>query len=803
MNTKMKQGVAATVAALTFSAQILPGVAVAHANSTPEVQSAASSAATSADSAASSAATSVADSTSSTASSAAPSNAIALGDTTSAASNASASDNTSNRALGLLQWGTLQYVGMANNAQTGLVIDPKTGTTSGVINLKYDIQSVADVKWGDKSEFALKLPQEFASISSTPEFKAAITGRFRAWTTGLIKVTDSEYRASDIRVENNTIYFTNPKVTNIIGILPHVTIDLSIDLGKAVTDSGIRIPNAQNGYYQFQGVNRGDENVIDWNIGSAESKTQINIPQLDPGYGDEKPEINTDNLNTNIPVGSKVDDARLLDGVTAWDKEDGNVTNKLQVERSEVNPEKEGYYDVTYSVTDSVGLKTTKTVEFHVQKATVGDITPDQVQEGATQLTGTYTGAVDHLELWVNNKKVETGGILKDGKFTFYVPATVDLKKTDYIELRAFDENNNKLDTKRVSVTDKPATPSVSGKITSANYATGSNYITGSYTGDIKYAKVYVNGREMPAGGDFNNGSFQYYIGNQVKAGDVVKIEGYSADYQLLDSTTVTISGNNTPSVTGSFTSARFNVGDSYITGTYTGDIKYAKVYVNGKELAAGGDFNNGSFQYYVGGQIKAGDTVTIEGYSADYQKITSTSVTVSGQATQPASVTSANYTVGDDYITGTYTGDVAYAKVYVNGELINVGGDFNADGTFKFYAQGKIKKGDNVKIDLYSSNYQYQNSSTVSVSAPAAAASLTPATYHVGDAYITGSYTGDAYYAALIVNGQQVTQGGDFANGQFKYYVGSAIKAGDNVQLAVYSHNYELLNKTTVNVVA
>lgn len=175
----------------------------------------------------------------------------------------------------------------------------------------------------------------------------------------------------------------------------------------------------------------------------------------------------------------------------------------------------------------------------------------------------------------------------------------------------------------------------------------------------------------------------------------------------------------------------------------------------------------------------------------------------MSGQATQPASVTSANYTVGDDYITGTYTGDVAYAKVYVNGELINVGGDFNADGTFKFYAQGKIKKGDNVKIDLYSSNYQYQNSSTVSVSAPAAAASLTPSTYHVGDAYITGSYTGDAYYAALIVNGQQVTQGGDFANGQFKYYVGSAIKAGDNVQLAVYSHNYELLNKTTVNVVA
>ena len=51
-----------------------------------------------------------------------------------------------------------------------------------------------------------------------------------------------------------------------------------------------------------------------------------------------------------------------LDGVTAEDAEEGNITNKIVVVRNEVNNNVAGKYNVTYSVTDSKGASATKTI---------------------------------------------------------------------------------------------------------------------------------------------------------------------------------------------------------------------------------------------------------------------------------------------------------------------------------------------------------------------------------------------------------------------------------------------------------
>ena len=75
----------------------------------------------------------------------------------------------------------------------------------------------------------------------------------------------------------------------------------------------------------------------------------------------QNPVINAS--NKVIVVGTEF---KELDGVTATDKEDGNITNKLKVIENTVNTNSKGTYKVTYEVVDSANNKTTKTIEVKV-----------------------------------------------------------------------------------------------------------------------------------------------------------------------------------------------------------------------------------------------------------------------------------------------------------------------------------------------------------------------------------------------------------------------------------------------------
>lgn len=66
-----------------------------------------------------------------------------------------------------------------------------------------------------------------------------------------------------------------------------------------------------------------------------------------------------------IEVGDKFDPK---DGVTAKDKEDGNLTDKIEILKNTVDPSKPGVYEVTYKVTDSKGASCTKTIKVTVKE---------------------------------------------------------------------------------------------------------------------------------------------------------------------------------------------------------------------------------------------------------------------------------------------------------------------------------------------------------------------------------------------------------------------------------------------------
>ena len=77
----------------------------------------------------------------------------------------------------------------------------------------------------------------------------------------------------------------------------------------------------------------------------------------------EKPVINGA-YNKQIEFGTEFNP---LDGVTALDREDGNLTNNIIIKEDSVNINKSGVYQITYEVTDKKGLSATKTINVTIE----------------------------------------------------------------------------------------------------------------------------------------------------------------------------------------------------------------------------------------------------------------------------------------------------------------------------------------------------------------------------------------------------------------------------------------------------
>lgn len=82
-------------------------------------------------------------------------------------------------------------------------------------------------------------------------------------------------------------------------------------------------------------------------------------------------ELNKENtppiINANNITVKKGTYFNPLDGVTALDREDGNLTNNIIIKENSVNINKSGVYQITYEVTDKKGLSATKTINVTVE----------------------------------------------------------------------------------------------------------------------------------------------------------------------------------------------------------------------------------------------------------------------------------------------------------------------------------------------------------------------------------------------------------------------------------------------------
>ncbi|MBC1359301.1 immunoglobulin-like domain-containing protein [Listeria booriae] len=259
--------------------------------------------------------------------------------------------------------------------------------------------------------------------------------------------------------------------------------------------------------------------------------------------------------------------------------------------------------------------------------ATQTTLTANNFTIGADNyIKGTYTGSsVAKLAIEVNGtlqQKISVSG----SPYQYYAKGKVTAA-TDQVYVISYNANGDQL--KRVKVDVKTLS---SGTITPATFYIGTdNYVTGTLTGDISKFSLTINGVETAQINVTTAPTFRYYANNLIRnLTDVVTVNGYDSAGKLLDSKPVTVDKNRGNQGTIA-TVAPFILGkDSYVTGTYTGDIAKVELQVNNVALQRISVATDGTIKYYAKGKINAlTDVVKLVGYDSTGVAVSTKVITV------------------------------------------------------------------------------------------------------------------------------------------------------------------------------
>ncbi|MBC1286130.1 hypothetical protein HB818_10200 [Listeria booriae] len=333
-----------------------------------------------------------------------------------------------------------------------------------------------------------------------------------------------------------------------------------------------------------------------------------------------------------------------------------------------------------------------------------------------SNITGKYTGDVKSIKVRVGDATY-SGGTLTSGNYTFYARDKIS-STAQVVFVDGYDAKGNKIATTAVTVKAN-SLPATSGTITPNTFnVPADKYLTASYTGDVKSVVVTINGTKY-TGGTVADGLVNFYIGSKItSSSDVVTIEAFDAYGRSLQSKAVTVNQSNSQT-SGTVTPDTFTTpGDSYLTGSYTGDVKSVIVTINGTDYT-GGTVADGKINFWIGSKIsKATDVVTIKGVDAAGKTLDTKTVTVLAAKAEVGTIAPAEFSLKTSAIKGTYTGNAKSVLVTVNGLALPAGGTV-ADGNFSYYVGLKTKvtaKTDAVTVTLLDKNGLVMDTKSVTI---------------------------------------------------------------------------------------
>ncbi|MDY4250900.1 immunoglobulin-like domain-containing protein [Clostridium sp.] len=204
-------------------------------------------------------------------------------------------------------------------------------------------------------------------IDEDKDIKLVIDSNVNTKLPGVYKVIYTATDNGNKTARAESIVVVNPKMETINSIPVINANDVVIQLGEAFNNlAGVTATDKEDGEIKDIAVVRDNVDInvagkyqVTYSVtdknGASATKT-INVIVNDP------PQIIAE--DKIILLGKNFD---VLSGIKATDKEDGDITKKIEVIENNVNINEEGSYTVIYSVVDDLGGKATKTITVTVK----------------------------------------------------------------------------------------------------------------------------------------------------------------------------------------------------------------------------------------------------------------------------------------------------------------------------------------------------------------------------------------------------------------------------------------------------
>ncbi|WP_221642236.1 immunoglobulin-like domain-containing protein [Listeria booriae] len=402
-------------------------------------------------------------------------------------------------------------------------------------------------------------------------------------------------------------------------------------------------------------------------------------------------------------------------------------------------------------------------------------------------IKATVSGDATKVYLLVGDTKYTTVPV--EGSFQYYAKDKIT-STSQNAYLVALDASGKELSRAKVTLKDGNL---LRGTVTPQDYIIGGgNYVTGSYTGSVTKVAISVNGTVYPSVPVTGASALQYYAKDKItNESDVVKLIGYNSEGTQIAITPVTVYGSDALKGTIVANPSNFVIStDSYVKGTYTGNVKTVALVVNGVEFAKVGVVDGSTWQYYAKGKIlNPSDTVSVKGYNVAGTLVSTVDLTVSQNPVGQSTLTPEAFKLKtDSFVKGTFTGSVRYVALKVGDVTYPKVGVVDATN-WQYYAKDKITNTTAaVSILGYDSTGTKIAESAVTVN-PENASSLTADTYKLGDGNVTGAYTGEVKYVAVKVNTNSYGKVPVADDGTYKYYIKDKVSSKDDV-VTVYGYD-------------